>query len=277
MKYKVVCTDIDGTLLDARRELSDFTIETFRQLPKNIEVVLASSRMPSAMLHLQEQLGRTGSPMICYNGGYVLHYNNPERRAQVMFSTYIPAEVCERIIGLTEGTSIHTSLYFEDEWFAPQWDSWSERESRITKVQPTITALASVVSDWKTRNIGGHKVMCMGPEAEIHAMEQTLNRQFQNDIHVYRSRPTYLELAPKIISKGSALRLLLEKQFSLGAEHVIAFGDNYNDIELLSFAGRGVAVSNAREEVLAVADEVTLDSKADGVAIALRKALNLQG
>jgi Cof subfamily protein (haloacid dehalogenase superfamily) len=275
MSFKVICTDIDGTLLDSRRQLSDFTIKTFKRIPENVPVILASSRMPSAMTHLQNELGRSHDPLICYNGGYVIHYNGSSQ-PDVIYSAFIPAEICAGIIALAAGRSIHTSLYFEDEWFAPQWDTWTEREARITKVQPKISSPEMVIANWKNKKVGGHKVMCMGPVEDIQAMEDDLNRNFAEEIHVYRSRPTYLELAPKVISKGSALEILLKRKLSLTTSDVIAFGDNYNDIELLRIAGRGVAVGDARKEVIAVADEITLDSKADGVAVALLKHWQLE-
>lgn len=271
MTFKLICTDIDGTLLDHRRELSDTTIAAFRELPGSVHVVLASSRMPSAMIHLQEQLGRLNSPLICYNGGYVIQFENGSAVPEVLHSAFINAGVCEGILRLAEGTSIHSSLYFEDNWYAPQWDHWTEREARITKVDPAIANGRDVIADWREKGVGGHKVMCMGDEKEIERMQQELQRHYSEEIHIYRSRPTYLELAPRVISKGSALELLLKNKFLIRPEEVIAFGDNYNDIDLLRFAGKGVAVANARPEVLEVADEVTLDSKADGVAVALRK------
>jgi Cof subfamily protein (haloacid dehalogenase superfamily) len=271
MKFKVVCTDIDGTLLDSRRELSDKTISAFRRLPQDVVVILASSRMPSAMLHLQDQLGVLHYPMICYNGGYLIHYANGNLEPEILDSVTMPLSVCNGIIDLTKGTVIHTSLYFKNEWFAPSWDYWSEREARITKADPIILPLADVIERWKKHNQGAHKVMCMGPETEIEVMEQKLRLYYSNDIHIYRSRPTYLELAPKSISKGSSLELLLKKKYSFSLNDVIAFGDNYNDIELLREAGHGVAVSNAKAEVKAVAKEITVDSKEDGVAIVLEK------
>jgi Cof subfamily protein (haloacid dehalogenase superfamily) len=273
MNFKVVCTDIDGTLLDSRRQLSDVTIATFKSLPPDIQVVLASSRMPSAMTHLQDELGKKNSPLICYNGGYIMHF--PEgTSAEILNSVVIPADACERIVQLTLQTKIHVSLYFEDQWYAPQWDYWSEREATITKVTPLIRPLADVLKVWRANGSGGHKVMCMGPETEINMMEKQLREAFTTDIHIYRSRPTYLELAPASVSKGSALKLLLDRTSQIAMDDVIAFGDNYNDIELLRMAGRGVAVENSRQEVIAVADEVTLDSKADGVAMVLQRLMN---
>jgi Cof subfamily protein (haloacid dehalogenase superfamily) len=276
MNFKVVCTDIDGTLLDSRRELSDKTISTFRRLPQDVIVILASSRMPSAMRHLQDQLGVLHYPIICYNGGYLIHYTNENSEPEILDSVIMPLSVCKGIIDLTQATTIHTSLYFKDEWYAPSWDYWTEREARVTKTDPIISNGADVIERWKQNHQGAHKVMCMGPESEIQVMEQKLRVHYSNDIHIYRSRPTYLELAPKSISKGSSLELLLKKRYSFSLNDVIAFGDNYNDIELLQVAGHGVAVSNARAEVKAVANEVTVDSKADGVAIVLEKYFKTQ-
>jgi Cof subfamily protein (haloacid dehalogenase superfamily) len=240
MRYKVVCSDIDGTLLDANRQLSQETLAVFRKL-KDVPVVLASSRMPAAMTHLQDELGVLYHPLVCYNGGYVIRYQSGKTKPEVLESVVIPVEICSGIIDLAKGTSIHTSLYHEDSWHAPAFDQWTEREARITKVNANVTDLNDVIRLWRENGWGGHKVMCMGPENEIEAMEQQLLTTFGNDIHIYRSRPTYLELAPKSISKATGLKLILDRYYSLSLRDVIAFGDNYNDIELLEQAGWGVA------------------------------------
>jgi Cof subfamily protein (haloacid dehalogenase superfamily) len=270
MSFKAVCSDIDGTLLDHRRQLSDETISIFKRLPSHVPVIFASSRMPSALTHLQEELGISEHPLICYNGGYVIRYSN-RSHVEVLDSVTIPLNICSAITKLASGTAIHVSLYHEDTWYAPQWDSWSEREARITKVDPRIMEINKVIELWSNDNRGAHKVMCMGPTAEIDSMEKALLKQFSGVLNVYRSRDTYLEIAPKIISKGSALKLLLNKKYNFEISDVIAFGDNYNDIDLIDMAGMGVAVANARDEVKAVANEITLDSKKDGVAVSLKK------
>jgi Cof subfamily protein (haloacid dehalogenase superfamily) len=271
MKFRAICTDIDGTLLDKNRQLSTRTIAAIRKLDKDIPVILASSRMPSAMRHLQRELDILNHPLICFNGGYVLHYNDQEKAPKIFDSVFIPASICESIISLTKNTQIHSSLYFEDNWYAPLQDQWTEREATITKVSPKILSSDIVLKNWNDHQIGAHKVMCMGPAEEIDFVENNLVKRYSEDLNIYRSRHTYLEIAPKIISKGTALAFLLKQHFNMNIKDVIAFGDNYNDIELLKMAGYGVAVSNAREEVKAVAQEITSDSKADGVAMIIEK------
>lgn len=273
MKIKAICTDIDGTLLDSRRELSSKTIATIKRLDKRIPVILASSRMPSAMRHLQAELGILHQPMICFNGGYVLLYNEGAETPSVVDSTQIPVSICSDIVEMAKGTDIHVSLYTEDLWYAPQFDKWTEKEERVTKVSANVGALNTVLEEWQTNNTGAHKVMCMGPENEIREMAEALTRRFGNDIYIYRSKSTYLELAPRTISKATALELILKDNYGIAMGEVMAFGDNYNDIEMLKAVGKGIAVGNAREEVKAAADEVTLKSTDDGVAVAIEKYL----
>lgn len=271
MNLKAICTDIDGTLLNKDRQLSERTIRTFNNLPPEVPVILASSRMPSAMRHLQQELGVLHHPLICFNGGYVIHFEDGKSDPLQLDSVQIPAIICSTIHSLTQGTDIHVSLYEQDNWYAPQMDYWSGREERITKVSPTVCDLVSVLDTWHTAGSGAHKVMCMGPADEIDTLQQELNKQFPNELHTYRSKDTYLEVAPRAISKATALELLLQNRFGISLHEVIAFGDNYNDIDMLQAVGMGVAVGNARDEVKAVAKHITLNSIEDGVAVAIEQ------
>lgn len=271
MEIRAICTDIDGTLLDSRRELSSRTIASIKRISQKIPIILASSRMPSAMRHLQQELSITDHPMICYNGGYPLCYTKDSSSPEVFDSVSISPAICSSIFSMAQGTDIHVSLYQEDHWYAPRVDQWTQREERITKVKALVGHLDPVLKTWETSNTGAHKVMCMGPEQEIRQMEQLLKEKHSDDIHVYFSRPTYLEIAPKSISKATALKLITSKLYNLQMSDVMAFGDNYNDIDMLEAVGLGIAVANAKEEVKRVAREVTLPSVEDGVAIAIEK------
>jgi Cof subfamily protein (haloacid dehalogenase superfamily) len=269
MKIRAVCTDVDGTLLNTERDLSQRTIAVIKKISKDVPVILASSRMPSALTHLQKDLGIEGHPLICYNGGFVIRYLAGKKYPDVLDSATIPAEVCESIINMRKEIPIHMSLYCEDTWYAPKKDEWTDREERITKVSATIADPQWVIDTWRKNEGGAHKIMVMGAAEHIRSLTRELNRKHAKDIHVYLSRPTYIEIAPKVISKGSALELVLEKYFNLSISNAVAFGDNFNDIDLIRNAGLGIAVANARDEVKAIADQVTGNSVEDGVAIAL--------
>jgi Cof subfamily protein (haloacid dehalogenase superfamily) len=270
-QLRAVCTDIDGTLLDSRRELSPRTIETIGRIKASIPVILASSRMPAAMRHLQRELGITTHPLICYNGGYVLRQDGAQ--PEVLDSVVIPVSVCREILSLTTGTTLHVSLYEQENWYAPGYDKWTEREATITKVTPQIDVAANVLPRWERVGSGAHKVMCMGPEEEISALQEALERSFSTAVHAYRSKSTYLEIAPRAISKASAMELVLKTCYGLSTSNAMAFGDNYNDMEMLASAGWGIAVANALEEVKALAKEITQANIDDGVAQAIERHL----
>lgn len=269
MKYKLICSDIDGTLLNKERVLSAKTISTIQNLPAKLPVVLVSSRMPKAMRHLQTDLKIEQHPLIAYNGGLILTYEAGV--GAILLSIEIELALTELLLRFTAGSAIHVSLYHADDWYVPAMDQWAKREQNNTKVDPVVADLEAVCEGWRAAGRGPHKIMCMGPAEEIQLLENYLSLHHAEQLHYYRSKPTYLEIASKRISKLSALSYLLEQKYSIGLAEVVAFGDNYNDIDMIAGVGMGIAVANAREELKAVADQVTLSNWDDGVAVALER------
>src|SRR5688572_12591380 len=104
---RAMCTDIDGTLLNKKRELSEETIRAIGKLREKMPIILASSRMPSAMYHLQKQLGILGHPLICYNGGFIIHTGEGESGSSILHSVLIPVSLCASILNLCKQTSVH--------------------------------------------------------------------------------------------------------------------------------------------------------------------------
>lgn len=276
MNISAVCSDIDGTLLDSKRELSDRTIEVISRIRRNTPVILASSRMPSAMRHLQRQLGIEDYPLISYNGGYILKYKNGSESYDVLDSVQIPLSICSTIVSLSTTIPLHVSLYSNNDWFAARSDEWTEREERITKVSPTILSFDKVISNWDKSGYGAHKVMCMGDASHIDELTDALEHLFPGKLNIYRSKSTYLEIAPGSVSKASGLRKLMDHYYAKDLNSVMAFGDNYNDIEMIKSCGYGIAVANARPEVKSVAWSETINSKEDGVAVAIEKYFRLK-
>ncbi len=260
MPERILFSDIDGTLLNAKRELSSFTISEIKRIKDTIPFILISSRMPSAMKHLQKELGIIEQPLICYNGGLVLLDN------KIIHSTSIPSLIVNHLVSYNKNIGIHISLYNNDDWYVPEMDYWAQREANNTKVQPTIQNIDKTIADWQQQSKGAHKIMCMGEEQAIDQIVAYLEKKFNDALHLYRSKATYLEIAHKNISKLTAIKLLLDTHYKIPLSKATAFGDNYNDLTMLQQVGTGIAVSNAKPEVLKIADHVTLSGKEDGVA-----------
>lgn len=268
MKYKAICSDIDGTLLNSIRDLSPRLIDAVNRFPSNFPVILASSRMPGAIRHLVTGLGKHPQPLIAYNGGFVLSSSG-----EILEDVSIPVTLVDKILRIAEKSDVHISLYQGENWYEEKDDYWSQREVKNTKVQYTWMKSFDVVNLLAKGNTGAHKVMCMGSFNEINWLFEELYIEYAKDLHLYRSSDTYLEIAPKAISKATGLKKILNHEFDFDMDAVIAFGDNYNDIDLLQSVGWGVAVANARAEVKAIAQEITFTNKEDGVAMVLEKIL----
>lgn len=265
MSHRIIFSDIDGTLLNSERELSELTISEITRIKNTIPVVLISSRMPDAMYHLQEELGIKNQPLICYNGGLILVDQKP------IHSTFISPDVIQKLSDFNKKQRFHISLYHNNDWFVPEMDFWANREANNTKVNPIVKPIQSVIQEWKTDNKGAHKIMCMGEENYIDQAYTFLEDSFGDILHLYRSKPTYIEIAHKSISKLTAIEILLDNYYKISISDAIAFGDNYNDISMLKAVGTGVAVANAKPETLEIADVITLTGKEDGVATYIQK------
>ena len=114
--------------------------------------------------------------------------------------------------------------------------------------------------------------MCMGEEEEIEKLYQQLQNTQAEEVNAYRSKATYIEISIKSQDKATAMEKLLQIKYpQWSMDNVIAFGDNYNDATLLKKVGRGVAVANAKTEVLPLADATTRSNIEDGVALYLDK------
>jgi Cof subfamily protein (haloacid dehalogenase superfamily) len=264
MPYQLICSDIDGTLLDKDRQLAKRTITVLKAVKDDVQIILASSRMPKAMKHLQAELNITQNPLICYNGALVLDYSTGEPKP--LLSLDIPMQVLDFILKTVQQTNIHVSIYRNDEWYVEELDYWANREINNTKAEPTVTNQIELIKKWKT---GAHKIMCMGAAEEVQVLYNALGTVYGDTVHTYRSKDTYIEISNKSISKATALELLLKEKYDFGMDKVISFGDNYNDMDLLEASGMGVAVANAKDEVKAIANQLTETNKNDGVAIVL--------
>ena len=269
MNFKLLCTDIDGTLLNKNRQLSALTIAEIKRIHPQIPVILISSRMPKAMRHLQTTLGIEDTPLIAYNGGLILH------GTEVIETTEIDLTTVAAVMEAAKNTTIHLSLYHNDDWFVPEMDYWAQREQNNTQVTPSVNPLIETLQLLKSQQKGVHKIMAMGDENEIERLFNGMRSLYGNHLHLYRSKSTYIEIANKSISKATALtKLLTSKYPEIQLNDVIAYGDNYNDIDMLKAVGAGIAVDNAKQEVLVVSDDITAANIDDGVALSIQKYFN---
>lgn len=268
----IVCTDIDGTLLNADHQLSDFTLETLHALVKrDIPVVLASARGPEAMKAIYDQIG-SKSPIICYNGALTLE--DPHVMPSFLVHEELYYKQVKEVVALCSSLMVHCSIFDIHNWYAPRMDKWAKKESAVVGIKPTIANFEEILHKWKNGYMHAvFKVMCMG---EKEAIDELYNKTavFSEIVHRYRSSDHYLELISRRSDKWLGFEAAAE-YLDMDPKDSIAFGDGYNDIRLLTEAGTGVAVANARPEVYEAADFYTARHDEDGVAKFLQKHFEL--
>lgn len=258
MNHRILCSDLDGTLLSTKSDVSDFTIAEINRIKPTTKIILVSARMPKAMRYIQKDLGIQNEPIICYNGALVLDMEKE------IHSTLLDVDAIETLYQLTQAHNIKLGLYYKDEWFVEENSDRVLKEILYTKAMPIYQKTSKTIMEWKNRKIGAHKIMLMGTFETIECIMPQLKAEYHTVMNIYCSNDTLIEVSPKSASKLSAISLLIKNSHSL--EDVIAFGDNYNDSEMLQMVDCGVAVGNARDEVKAVADYTTLENAQDGVA-----------
>lgn len=263
MKYKMVFSDIDGTLLDSNHQVSKGTREKIQELNKQgILFILVSARMPSGILPIQRELG-IKSPIVCYSGALVLNESGEciktvgiEYEKSLLIKTYLKSE----------WNHICSSAFYFDNWLVDQKeDKWVIQEERITSSLPVENEIGEI--PLPDREI--HKFLCMGETEQITALNEAMKAKFP-ELSIYRSKDTYLEIMDCDASKSGAIQFLCQK-YKIPIEATVSFGDNFNDVDMLLTTGNSFAMGNAPDEIKERARNVTLDNDHDGVLAGLNQ------
>lgn len=262
-RYKIIFSDIDGTFLNSRHEVLPGTERAVRQLvAAGTPVVLVSARMPEAILPITEKMG-IEIPLISYSGALVL-----TRTGEMLYSHTMPAEPTARILAAIEKRwpAVTLNYYAGHHWYVKDTQAPAvQREERITSAASEQADFAALMA----QGILPHKILCMSEPAVNEAMERELTAAFP-ELNVVRSCDILLEIMDKGITKSQGIAVLL-KHFGLVAADALAFGDNYNDVDMLEFVGTGVAMGNAPQDIKAIADAVTATNDEEGIAKYLAK------
>ena len=257
--YKAVFIDIDGTLLRDDLTIGEATRRSIQRVyKKNISVILVSARLLDSIVPVSKAIGTNNYPAVCLNGSYIA------MNEETTYRSVIDPEIVIRVQEQARQFNTTIVYYLERERLAEANTQWTEYEQQITDARIKIDSFSNMIKDWKARGTGPNKILIMGDVEQIRLTENLLQSLFYDQLHIYASKPTYLEIINKDASKWSAIRFLINR-FNISTAEVIAIGDNFNDKEMISFAGMGVAMGNAPAEIKEVAKFITDTNNNDGV------------
>ena len=274
-KIKILAFDMDDTLLDARGELSAGNRAVLlRAVQKGYHVVIASGRVLAALP--KDVLAVEGIQYaITSNGARVTDL----RTGEILFENLLSPACVDAVQPWLHDDDVMLEIFFDDDVYAKREDlarlsdfgRTSEKSQRyVLSTRKPADDLYGLLEAHRDRmeNLN----LILRDQEKRHRWLEEL-RQIPG-IAVCSSTPNNIEIGDARTSKAAALEVLA-CHFGLGREHVMAFGDSDNDAPMLRCAGIGVAVANAEEELLELADYIAPSHDRDGVAWALEHLLGI--
>ncbi|ENQ3079668.1 TPA: HAD family phosphatase [Bacillus pseudomycoides] len=259
MSYKMIVLDLDDTLLRDDHTISPRTKEALMNAQeRGVKVVLASGRPTFAMWPIAKELKleEYGSFILSFNGAKIINCKTKEE----LFSSTLSPEIVHNLYKTSQNEGVWIHTYIGDEIVTEENNEYTEVEAYITGMP--VIEVNNFVSAVKEPVV---KVLMMKAPERLAEVEKKLQQEFEGQLSVMRSKPFFLEFTEYGVTKGTSLHQLIQK-LGITREEVIAMGDSYNDQAMIEFAGLGVAMGNAPDDIKAIANHVTDTNMNDGVA-----------
>lgn len=263
-QVSIVFSDIDGTALDSNHRVLPETKEAVQALAaKGIPFVLVSARMPAAIRTVSDEMGIV-MPLISYGGALVL-----DGEGRTVEDRRIDPEDTVSIIERIKsgwGSDTVINYYAGDTWYVED-DQHPEViiEEETVKVKSVQKEFGKLLAEL----IFPSKIMCISAPDVCADMDAKLPGEYPG-LQIVRSRAELLEISTAGVKKSVGIQTLLD-YLHMDAASAVAFGDNYNDLDMLEYVGTGVAMDNAPQPVKDVADAVTASNNEAGIAVYLKK------
>ena len=266
---KILFLDMDGTMLNDRKEFTDGNRKALKKaLAEGHKVVIATGRPLVSALVLAKDLGITGKGcyIIAFNGGEI--YDTYRKKS--IYKKTIPMEYVRYIFDAAKEMNLHCQTYCTDEILAeadtPELNRYMERTKISSRVVVDVTKeLNEEPVKILVIDLEDHERLASFRESTTDWCEGKLDRIF--------SSVDYLEHIAPGISKGNAMEFLCD-YLGFPMSNTVAAGDAENDVSMIKAAAIGVAMANADENVKAVADYITKrNNNEDGVSEIIGKFL----
>lgn len=263
MKYKLICLDIDGTLLNEEKKLLPEVRRAVREAADmGVQIALVSGRLPAGVELIEKQLG-VPCIKVCIAGTYVI------LGSQCINIANLPPRTMLRVYKeIAEKNQVPLWIFREKEWFVTDIDHFIECEIEFVQYQPLIVDAVELAGEWEKEKTGPNKLLIAAEPKKLQVIYEQMKEQALPDIDIACSADNMLEIFPKGVTKGTALMRICET-LNINLADTIAVGDQELDIPMLEAAGAGVAMGNGIEEIKQMADFVTKTNNEAGAAYAI--------
>lgn len=265
IRTKLIAYDLDGTLLNSKKQLTSHTKEVLEEAARQGIVILPATGRPVTGIP-EMVLNITGTNYaVTANGARVMDL----RRNEAIIETLLPRETGRKILKIFYEYDTLKEIYFNGKGYANEEDllnighflSDPHMAEYIVKTRTPVKDLEKIFDKEFSDMDKIHAIM-----ANLEDIDKIKARlQEIPDIEITGALGCNLEINAKGATKGNAL-LKLGESLNISREEIMAFGDASNDHSMLELAGTGVAMANADDKTKAVADYVTVSNDEDGVA-----------
>ncbi len=263
--YRMLAIDLDGTLLTPmpHKNITPRTHDVLYQAAQSgVAIVIATGQTVQVLRAICGDLPLT-APQIIENGALVVDI----QRGTVLHEKLIPSEHILptldilRTFGLYRAYHTYERVYVDTN--TPRARNW------YRPPVPPVVEIEDVASLYPRKCI---KVAGIGEESTLREKRRELERIFTGKLYVTQSSFDLLEFLHPAVSKVNALKTIAT-DLGIAPAEIVAIGDNHNDIGMIRYAGLGIAMGNAHDEVKAAADFVTLSNAEEGVAVVIEKLM----
>lgn len=257
MKYELIALDMDGTILSSDMEISKGTIKAIKECyEKGIKVVLASGRYYDSIKAFANCLNIIGE-QITLNGSVI----KDAATGKTLHEFPIPQNDYDLEVKKLEKCSWTMLVFTADKYYKTQDNEETREIERLTgPCAEMISSFRQIINPIKI-------LLIINNEEEIDRAKELLE---DDKYSLIRTGYNNVELVRRDVSKGKSLEIIAEK-YNIERKNILAIGDSENDIEMIKYAGMGIAMGNAYEHVKEISDEITSSNDEEGVSKAIYK------
>ena len=266
---KLVAIDMDGTLLNSKKELLEETKQYFKDFHKketDTLLVLCTGRPESGIRPYLKDLGylEENHYIISQNGANIYESRTGKR----VMDAFLDSAAIQKWIelGKKHGISVMGAGVDYYYCFDQEPTEWMEFDVKL------VTGKLKRIPTKESLNTDFYKILLMGDEEQLNEFETFIPEEWRDEFYVVRSQKYLVEVLTKGVNKAFGLEKLAQK-LNIQPSEIAAVGDAANDIEMLEYAGLAIAMGNASEEVKAIADIVTDTNENNGVIKAIDKLI----
>ena len=266
MKYKLFISDYDGTLGVAPK--NDIDSETVSAIKKFTEqggiFVVCSGRETTSITRILRESNLDKGLLVSFQGARITDLNTGEN----IFDGGLDDKVAIDILNSVEYSGLTPLAYVGSTFFYNELNPYTERYENAVRLKGFVTDVKEYIRENKLKT---SKICWLGEDKTVNEVADQMNEKYKGSGVKFNSgAKNLLEAINVNCSKGVAVKFLA-KYYGVSLNEVIAVGDSTNDIDLISGAWHGVAVGDGREELKAVADEITVPFDEKPVLTLLKK------